>query len=36
MNLQTELDALSKKIAKFHEPPAASEKDWQNFLVELR
>ncbi|OGL39240.1 hypothetical protein A3J32_01730 [Candidatus Saccharibacteria bacterium RIFCSPLOWO2_02_FULL_46_7] len=30
--LQTELDALSKKIAKFHEPPAASEKDWQEFV----
>lgn len=29
--LQIELDALSKKIAKFHEPPLASEKDWQNF-----
>lgn len=32
MNLQTELDALSKKIAKFHESPAASEKDWQEFV----
>lgn len=31
MNLQSELDALSAKIAKFHEPPVASEKDWQNF-----
>ena len=31
MNLQTELDALSKRVAKFHEPPTAREKDWQNF-----
>lgn len=31
MNLQLELDALSAKIAKFHEPPAASEDDWQEF-----
>ncbi|MDO8592016.1 MAG: NDP-sugar synthase [bacterium] len=31
MNLQNELDSLSKKIAKFHEPPIASEDDWQKF-----
>ena len=31
MNLQTELDVLSAKIAKFHEPPTANEKDWQKF-----
>lgn len=32
MNLQAELDELSKRVAKFHEPPAASEKDWQKFV----
>jgi len=31
MNLQTELDGLSKSVAKFHEPPAASEKEWEKF-----
>ena len=32
MNLQTELDGLSKSVAKFHEPPAASEKEWEKFV----
>lgn len=32
MDLQTELDVLSKKVAKFHEPPAASNQDWQKFV----
>lgn len=31
MNLQSELDTLSANIAEFHEPPAASEEDWQKF-----
>jgi len=32
MILQDELDRLSVKIAKFHEPPAADEIDWQKFV----
>ncbi len=31
MDLQSELDKFAKKIAGFHEPPEASEKDWDNF-----
>jgi len=31
MNLQDELNALSKTIAKFHEPKLVSEEEWEDF-----
>lgn len=31
MNLQTELGALSKKIASFHEPPKITDERWHEF-----
>ena len=31
MNLQTELDALSQKIASFHEPANVSDEEWHQF-----
>lgn len=31
MNLQTELDLLSKKIASFHEPPIVTDRQWEKF-----
>jgi NDP-sugar pyrophosphorylase family protein len=31
MNLQSELDSFSKKIAKFHEPPVINDGAWQDF-----
>lgn len=31
MNLQDELDALSKTISKFHEPTLVPEKEWEEF-----
>lgn len=35
MNLQDELDALSKSIAKFHEPSLIAEEEWDKFAERI-
>ena len=33
MNLQTELDKLSQKIASFHEPESVADEEWEEFVA---